>query len=281
MLLVGSKVNRMSSSTIDFLDKWQTMIGSGLGPFLAVVLSAIGFWIKSKLAAREELKESLRRITIGIARSINGLFTTQKQIRVVVKMIDDLVSQVERVTDDRTYVLDKVNFPITGEIYRDADAGLARVKSYYLHNKLLFIDSGLKDLNKVLQNLKEDFEALIRQNQMMAVLDKPPGQRRAYAQNLRGFAEMLRYYADKGLPIMIKLMMQTSVYNEYLRKGYQRTLWKYESTRFKYFRNKAQQKSYGKTLVSVDRIDAAIEEAVKAELKQAADRAAFLEANPL
>lgn len=271
----------MSSSTIDFLNKWQTMIGSALGPFLAVVLSAIGFWIKSKLAAKEELKESLRRITIGIARSINGLFTTQKQIKTVVKMIDDLVSQIETITDDRTYVLDKVNFPITGEIYRDADAGLAKVKSYYLHNKLLFIDSGLKDLNKVLQNLKEDFEALIRQNQMMAVLDKPPGQRRAYVQNLKGFADMLRYYAEKGLPIMIKLMMQTSVYNEYLRKRYRRTIWKYESTRFKYFRNKAQQKSYGRTLASVDRIDAAIEEAVKTELKQAADRAVFLEANPL
>lgn len=271
----------MNPDMIDFFNKWQTMIGSALGPFLAVILSAIGFWIKAKLSAREELKESLRRITIGIARSINGLFTTQKQIRGVVKMINDLVSQIERVTDDHTYVLDKVNFPITGEIYRDADAGLAKVKSYYLHNKLLIIDSGLKDLNKVLQNLKEDFEALIRQNQMMAVLDKPPGQRRAYVQNLKGFTEMLSYYAEKGLPIMIKLMMQTSVYNEYLRKRYRRTIWKYESTRLKYFRNKMQQKSFGKTLASVDRIDAAIEEAVKMELKQAADRAAFLEANPL
>lgn len=271
----------MSPATINFLDKWQTMIGSALGPFLAIVLSAVSFWIKSKLAARDELNESLRRITIGITRSINGLFVTQKQIRTVVKMIEDLVSKIEKVTDDHTYVLDRANFPITGEIYRDADAGMARVKSYYLHNKLLFIDGGLKDLNKALQNLKEDFEELIRQNQMMAVLDKPPGQRRAYAQNLRGFVEMLRYYADKGLPIMIKLMMQTSVYNEHLRKRYRRTIWKYESTRFKYFKNKKQRKNYGQSLASVDRIDAAIEDAVEAELKRAVDRAAFLEANPL
>lgn len=271
----------MSSGAVDFLDKWQTMIGSALGPFLAVVLSVVGFWIKSKLAAKEELRESLRRITIGLARSVNNLFTTQKQIRQVIKMIDELVARIEMVTDDNTYVLDRVNFPVTGDIYRDTEAGLAKVKSYYLHNKLLFVDGGLKDLNKTLQNVKEDFTELIRQNQMMAALDKPPGQRRAYVQNLKGFAEALKYYSERGLPIMIKLIMQTSVYNERLRKGYRRTIWKYESTQLKYFRNKKQQRDYGRNLGSIDRIDAVLEESVAKELQSAADRAAFLEANPL
>jgi len=47
----------------EFVNKWQTLIGSALGPFLAVILSAIVFWIKSTL-----LYGKLKTFTINIAK---------------------------------------------------------------------------------------------------------------------------------------------------------------------------------------------------------------------
>ncbi len=52
-----------------FITKWQILIGSALGPFLAIMLSALGFLLKSIFKNKKERKENLRRIEVGITRS--------------------------------------------------------------------------------------------------------------------------------------------------------------------------------------------------------------------
>ncbi|MBI3335850.1 MAG: hypothetical protein HY001_05160, partial [Candidatus Portnoybacteria bacterium] len=48
------------SELVNFLYRWQELAGAAIGPFLAVILSAIGFWIKSIMESKKELKEFLR-----------------------------------------------------------------------------------------------------------------------------------------------------------------------------------------------------------------------------
>lgn len=64
-----------------FLDTWQTLVGAALGPFLAVVLSAIGFWIKSIVENKRERKEFLRRIEVGITRSLDDTYKTRQKLK--------------------------------------------------------------------------------------------------------------------------------------------------------------------------------------------------------
>lgn len=74
----------------EFLNKWQTLIGSALGPFLAVILSAIGFWIKSIIDNKKERKEFLRRIEVGITRSLDDTFKTRIKLQYFVSRLRTL-----------------------------------------------------------------------------------------------------------------------------------------------------------------------------------------------
>lgn len=261
----------MSTTTITFLNSWQTLIGSALGPFLAIMFSVIGFWIKTRIESSKELKENLRRIEIGITRGLNEAFIVQQQIAKTVQLVRGCAAEVEAVEDEKQYMLNIVNFPITGEIYRDPDTSLLKTRSYYLHNKLLITDSALKETNKVLDNLKKDFEALIRLNELISTKEQPNRQRQMYAQNLKSFADALECYSSKGIPNLIKLMMQVKNYNNKLRERHGATLKKYERTGWKIWKKKDIKKSIT-NLSAVDRIDEKLEFEIQEELKNALER---------
>ena len=76
--------------SIDSLYKWQALAGAWLGPFLAVILSAIGFLIKSKLDQRAERKEFLRRIEVEITSTLNDVYNAREQLKYFVGMVKKL-----------------------------------------------------------------------------------------------------------------------------------------------------------------------------------------------
>lgn len=148
----------------EFINKWQTLIGSALGPFLAVILSAIGFWIKSAIGSKNERKEFLRRIEIGITRSLDDTFKTRIKLQYFVSRLRSLITEIKAVTDERHFSLESINYPTIRDIYRDIEAPNFKVKSYYLHNKLLWADAGIKETNETVISLKNDFAELQRKN---------------------------------------------------------------------------------------------------------------------
>lgn len=268
----------------NFVDKWQGLIGSALGPFLAVVLSAIGFWIKSVIEGKKERKELLRRIEISLARSLNDTFTAREQLKWFSGRIKDLVAESKLITSDKIFFLNRINFPTTREIYRDIDMPNFKIKSYYLHNKLMWIDAGTKEMNETVSNLKNDFEDLIRQNQMLVAVMRdnpnPPRQREAYERNLESFAKAIDDYVSKSIKQGIEIMTQVKIYNEKMRKRYGYWFWwKIEGTRFKYFRTKAKQKEFARNLDSLGRIDGIIKGEVDSLIKKAEERSKKLAQN--
>ena len=258
-----------------FLEKWQILVGAALGPFLAIILSVIWFWIKSKNKARKQYREYLRRIEISMTRSLDGTYKMREQLKQIAQRIKKLVSDSRAITNDSTFFLHRVNFPAVREVYRDIEIANFKVKSYYLHNKLLWIDAGIKEVNEITINFKNDFNDLMRQNEMLITLmgdkPKPAIQRKAYADNLEGFAKAIEDYISKHIPQGIEIMTQIKVYNERLRRRYYGYWfrWKQEGTKFKYFQNKNSQKSFARNLDSLDRIDKVIKEEVESAISEA------------
>lgn len=257
-----------------FLDQWQTLIGAALGPFLAVVLSVIGFWIKSIIEHIRERKEQFRRIEIGITRSLNDMFILREQLKQFTSTLRNLALEARGITNEKEFFLNRINFPTAREVYRDTDAPTFKVRSYYLHNRILFIDAGTKDLNETVRGLKNGFELLIRQNELLVVLkDSPQNQRVSYANNLENFAKTIDDYITQYIQPGIKMMMQIKVYNNRLRKNqWGIALWKHEGFSFKYFQSRTEQKKYAQNLDSMARIDSLIEKEVVDEIEEVEGR---------
>lgn len=260
------------------------MIGAFLGPFLAVVLSAIVFWVKSIIENKKERKEFLRRIEISVTRSLNDACTVREQLKWFSGRVKNLAAEARAITDDKIFFLNRINFPAIAEVYRDMEMVNFKVKSYYLHNKLLWIDAGIKEMNETISNLKNDFEDLIRQNEILIAVMRsnpnPRAQRETYDRNLETFAEAINEYIPKGVQQGIRIMIQIKVYNEQIRKRYGCWFWwKHEGTKFKYFRNKIEQKEFTRNLDSLDRIDKTIQKKVEFAIAEAKKRSVKLSKN--
>src|SRR3989344_1846095 len=263
-----------------FINTWQTLIGAALGPFLAVILSAIGFWIKSAIGSKEERKEFLRRIEIGITRSLDDTYKTRQKLQFFVSRLRTLITEIRAVTDARQFSLESINYPTMRDIYRDIDVQNFKVKSYYLHNKLLWADAGIKETNETVISLKNDFAELQRKNELHIILMKqnanpnPAQQRAEYSANLVLFANAIDDFIARFMKQGIEIMTQIKIYNEHLRRkrGYW-FLWKHEGTKFKYFRNKEEQKQFSRNLDSLERIDEVIRTEVEASMNEAEERA--------
>lgn len=267
----------------EFINKWQTLIGSTLGPFLAVVLSAISFWIKSAIESKNERKEFLRRIEIGTTRSLDDTFKTRIKLQYFVSRLRSLITDIRAITDNHHFSLESINYPTIRDIYRDTDTPNFKVKSYYLHNKLLWTDAGIKETNETVISLKNDFAELQRKNELHVILMRqnqtpnPAQQRAEYADNLESFANAIDGFITKFMKQGVEIMTQIKIYNEHLRKKYSCWfLWKHEGTKLKYFRNKTEQRNFARNLDSLDRIDKAIQKEVEEAIKDAEDRASKL-----
>lgn len=253
-----------------FLEKWQTLIGSAAGSFLAVIFSAIGFWLKGLIDERNERRETGRRIEIGITRSINDLDVAREQVRSFLAGAKKLVSEIKSITDDKTFVLERINFPVIREVYKDVEGPNFRVKSYYLHNNLLFSDAYIKQFNETMLGFKSDYQEMLKQNEFLVVLkDSPKNQRTSYAENLEQFSEAISKYTDGTTSVSIKMLMYMKVYNQKLREHPIVNLWKYEGITFKYFENVQKQKEYSRNLDSFDRIEKILKGEVDTEIEKA------------
>lgn len=267
----------------DFINKWQALIGSALGPFLAVVLSAIGFWIKSAIEEKKERKEFLRRIEISVTRSLDDTYKTRQKLQFFVSRLRTLITEIRAITDPRHFSLESINFPTMRDAYRDIEAPNFKVKSYFLHNKLLWVDAGIKETNETVASLKNDFSELQRKNELHIVLmrqNQTPNanlQRTEYADNLESFANAIDDFVSRFIKQGIEIMTQVKIYNDCLRKKHGHWfLWKHEGTKYKYFRNKAEQKAFARNLDSLDRIDKVIQKEVESSIAEAEARAQTL-----
>ena len=256
---------------INFLDHWQTLAGSIIGPFLAVIVSV---WIENW----KDRKEFLRKIEISVTKSLNDIYIVQEQLLWFSQRVKILMDEIKNDSSNRFFLV-RINFPSMREIYRDAETLDFKIKSYYLHNKLLWTDTAIKDINNVVSQFKNDFEDILKQNELLVGLIRmnpspnPVEQRTMYLENLKNFDGVIVGYSNKPISQCIQLMTQVKVYNNHLRgkTGFW-FRWRYEGKSLKFFYTNDEYKKFSGNLKSLDLIDKKIESEVRKSIEDAQKR---------
>jgi len=263
---------------IQAIREWQELIGAALGAFLAVIGSLITYAINSRNEGRKARKEFLRQIEISITRSMQDTFIVGEQLKFFTQRAGALVTTI-RSYGANSIVIERINFPTVREIYRDLAMPSFKLKSYYLHNKIMWVDAAVRDINETAANLKNDFENLLKQNETLVALmqaspnPNPSIPKDAYAENIEIFIRAVDEFRDKALEQAIRIMMQVKVYNNAIRKpcGFVHR-WRHEGIGFNFFCWKLELIKTADNLDTLDQIDKAIEKDVLSGLKKADER---------
>lgn len=138
------------------------------------MVSVAGFFIKRLYEKREERKEAVRRAEISFAITLNQIYTTIGHLNAFVSRINSIINDVEKITNPELYSLHETNFPPIINIHFDDELLKMKFKSYYIHNKILIIESGVRWTNSTIQEIKCGFERLLKKNEAMAEKVNPP-----------------------------------------------------------------------------------------------------------
>ena len=256
---------------IQKLDHWQTLVGAALGPFLAIILSGIGFWIGTKYKAWQDKKEAIRLVEVSMTRGINNMFSTRKKLENFIERLRQLAADARATTGDTTYFLERINYPAMPEIFVNENLAGFKFGSTYLHNQVMFANSGIKELNSWIIKMEKDFDSMTSKNEFLMILTPRPAahdQRNGYAENLDLFAQAV---SDFVTHIMggVQIASQIKVYNLRLMKKRIMTVMKHEGTTFKYFKTSDDLNKYKEWSSIIKRVNTAIESDVKKFLADA------------
>ncbi|HOI59794.1 MAG TPA: hypothetical protein PKU93_00555 [Candidatus Pacearchaeota archaeon] len=257
---------------IQFLKEWQTLIGV----FCAAMLSIFIFIFKDIFNNIKKYKERLRQIEISTVQSLNDVYELRNQLEYFMERIKDLEEDIDS-TPSKQFFLSEINFPIVREIYWNKNLSIFKVKSYYLHNKILWIGVGIKDINKIMKNLGNDFNEMKARSRELALLGKatPANQKETYKKGLISFREAINKFNLETLPFFIESLAQINFYNMKMRKKNGNWfIWRMEKRDFKYFRRKKDFDSFHvENLESIERIDESIKNEVIDIIQRADDNA--------
>lgn len=247
---------------LNILQQWQTLTGVLLGSFIGALMSLLGFYFGNKFEKARQRKEGRRRIEISVTRTVNDMHTVKISLLQFIKRTEKIVAEIDRVlADDTKYVLEETNLPPLN-VFLDETLPDIITKSYYVHNKVLWSDAGVKSTNVSLVEMKQNFSALSRKNEFLVTIRaRQREQKETYKANLQDFNNLISdTFITNNLDIGMKTLMQIKVYNSKMRGEhgwYMR--WKYEGISLKYFRNKKAILNYNQESLCVDRIDTLIE----------------------
>lgn len=141
----------LSQEIINFLDHWQQLLGSLLGPFLGIVLTGVGFLVKEKYQGLKSIRNSYNSIEISLALSLNETYNTIKLIKTFRQSIAGII------LDKAQNTITNYCLPPVREIFVNDDLIHLKTKNYYTHNKLLWVVSGIKNANVQFSNIREDY----------------------------------------------------------------------------------------------------------------------------
>lgn len=255
------------------MKEWQTLIGVTFGTFLAIIVSILSFFIKNTIQKIYERKESIRRIEICLSQTLTDIITFTNQLNDFIQRAHLVARGVNRQDNLDEYKLDETNFPPIMNIYFDEELPRMKIASYYLHNKILITYHLVRWANGTINQFREDFEKILRKNELLVSLKAEPGEQRlSYYQNLTSYLQMVEKFLLSLQNEHFKSVVQTKVYNLKLMQNYYLTLWKFERTDFRYYKSIDDLKKSIKNLDILAKINLLIEDDVNAMVREIKDR---------
>ncbi|MCF7812176.1 hypothetical protein K9M59_01060 [Candidatus Gracilibacteria bacterium] len=260
---------------IEFLEKWQTLVGAALGAFLAIISSLVVFAIKKRWEEKQERREALRRAEVCFSQSLNHVFNCEMQLEDFVQRVKKLIEEIESIDDENTRSLQIANYPPMIKIHFDETLTTMKFKSYYLHNKVLIIEQIVNWANSMINQFKFDFQKLLERNDMLADRNGARAQRMMHAQNLKGYIGMVELFLNSLKDSNTKSIIQAKVYNLKLREEYSKTLKEYEKIPSCWGKliNKIRGKKIKQSLDDLNRINELLEEEVQEVIRDTENRA--------
>lgn len=204
------------SETHSFLNDWQQMVGSILGAGAPIAL----YLLIENYFSR---KEALRRIEIANTYSIQTILNTKSQLLFFVEQARKCAKDDIR---GSKMILSRVNFPAMNGIYNEPTNLQSKLKSYYLHNKVLIFTAWSDDINAAIKEFRNDYEKMMRLGEVIVTLNKETFDKNPAAFNkmcddfagqLEAFASTVENYAGTCDGIF-EISLQIRVYNKKLRK---------------------------------------------------------------
>lgn len=250
-----------NEATLPF--KWQTLLGSIVGPVLA-------FYASILYQSRKEKRENIRITEVSLTRTLNDIYESREGLRNFLDRLNGIIESAESAED--SFFVTKTNFP-NNKIFLGEQLSDLRLHSLYLHNKLLWIEAGTRNIDIGLTEMRESFTGILSDSRENMQNMTPVQQRQLLSQELRGFStwvtNLIEYYN-----LGIKMLAQAKVYNLMLKeKGRKLTIWKFEKLPFKYYLKKSEfKKKYTSIFEMQKRIDGIIEPEVSKIINEAEKR---------
>ncbi len=242
-------------------ERWQTLIGSALGPFLSIILSAIGFYIEQKWKQQKEKKEAIRRAEISFSQTLTHINIAVTQLEEFINRVNAIIEELESSQDLDKYVIQGANFPATINIHFDQELIKMKFNSYYIHNKIIIAEYLIKTSNDSIKKFRYEFESLLEKIERMATPERMTFKkhRETSISLFGGFIQMVKKTTNALKDDYTKSIVKAKVYNLKLMKSHLGTLWRYEG-KYKFFKNREKMKEYNGSMQAIDRIDRLMEE---------------------
>ena len=206
---------------IEFLYNWQELVGAFLGPFLAIILSVIGFFIKDRYEKEKEYEELLRMLEVSLTQALNNIGVAVTHLEDFSKRADEIISNIDAILagsnnktpHEKSYVL-FTDFPLVTRIGFDQGLTKGRFKSYYLHNKILNIAFQIRYINDTFFELREEYKELMERYQFSMKIKEL----QSYKESLKSVVFAVNHFRLRIEKDIVSSLLKTKLYNEQLRK---------------------------------------------------------------
>ena len=199
------------SGMINFLDKWQTLVGAAIGASMPILFWFFVEWRRRK-KERIENWYYLERILV---HCINSLVDTRRTIRIFLDgNLEKTISNIQGNIEKSAYSSDRTFFPLFEANLVEESLLKIQTGSGYIDNKIGDVFRLSKDFTWSIEDIKRQFEDTINIQCKIAFskLNPPDVQGRQYINSLKSFRACVeRDILDKNIKIFIKVLMETRV----------------------------------------------------------------------
>ncbi|QSH39611.1 hypothetical protein JXR01_01185 [Candidatus Kaiserbacteria bacterium] len=217
---------------VDFLNKWQTIVGALIGAAAPLIVYFIGKRQDEYYAYLVRLDKSLSLAVVNLSEIDNTLHTfVRGSLQKLIDSVTQTAKQDEFVA--RAFVPLLFTYELPEEIIK------LSTKTAYIDNNLLLVYSRSKELDPMVADIGRQYDKTYELQLTLVGSKMTPGSQittdlnSMYAQNLESFkAYIEEYWAKNNMPIYLKELVQLQVavreLREMRRLGWIVWRWKYE-----------------------------------------------------
>lgn len=203
---------------IDYMNNWQTLFGALIGGLMPITFWFFTEWRRKIKERKENLYYIERALVLNINIVISSYRAIDKFLKENLQLTIDSVSSAEKAEQ---YSLDRAFVPFFLSKSIDKDLLHLNSGSVYIDNKINQIQHMSEDYSISIDDLRNQFESVVKNNRMMVVakVNPPDIQSAIYKKNLEDFVSV----TEKSILQLnsieyLKILIRTRIASQYYEK---------------------------------------------------------------